>query len=189
MIHKNFKLDIDVKEMLSDSRSVEAVVSTQAVDRDDDIILILAWRYDNYMRNPVVLYNHNFASLPVAKCLSLQKDTQRGHLLAKIQFPEAGIFPEADVVYSLIKSGYINSLSVGFQPLKMKGAETGTYRIITECELLEISFVPIPANVEAVIINKGINLNALKKNSEVLDWLDAPEDIFLDWIDVPKKKY
>ena len=145
----------------TDRRTVEAVISTGAVDRQGDTVDPMGWQLDSYMKNPVVLWAHDYRSLPVAKALSVEVkgSGKRARLKAKARFET---FPFADAVFNLIASGTINATSVGFVPLEWKFAEEdedrGFFALdITKQELLEYSIVPVPANAEALIGAKELN--------------------------------
>jgi HK97 family phage prohead protease len=129
-------------------RQVETIASTASLDREGDRILPSAWRLDSYLKNPVVLWAHDYRTPPIAK--SIKVSVVNGSLVTIDEFPEPGIHPLADVVYGLVQSGVIRAKSVGFTPVKWQPNDSGG-RDFTEVELLEHSFVSVPANAEAVI--------------------------------------
>jgi HK97 family phage prohead protease len=122
------------------------VISTGSPDRDNDTVAVNGWRLDAYRKNPVVLWAHDYAQLPVARCLQVGVDGQR--LVALAEFATHAF---ADTVLQLIDGGFLRATSVGFRPLKYTAnAARGGYDF-TEQELLEFSVVPVPANAEALI--------------------------------------
>jgi 3-oxoacyl-[acyl-carrier-protein] synthase-3 len=91
---------------LDNSRIVEVVASAEIADRVNDIVKIDGMHLDNYSKNPVVLWGHEYVkTLPIARTTRLQK--AGGKLYATIEFPEEGSYSLADSVYRLVKGGFI----------------------------------------------------------------------------------
>lgn len=118
------------------------LASTAATDRQGEIIAQDGWDLKNFMKNPVMLWAHDYSSLPVAKVTSFPNDL-RG-LVADYEFAPAEGNPMAQQIKTLVDGGFLNAVSVGFIPKERNG------NTITKSELLEISFVPVPANQEAL---------------------------------------
>ncbi|GIW19400.1 MAG: hypothetical protein KatS3mg064_2557 [Tepidiforma sp.] len=59
----------EVRGIDSAKRRVQAVISTAAVARDGAVIEPRGWRFEHYDRNPVVLWNHDTAQLPIARAV------------------------------------------------------------------------------------------------------------------------
>lgn len=142
-----------------DDVTFEAVITTAAVDRDLQIVRPEGIDSDNYMKNPVVMYAHDYSTLPVAKTLELHADDNA--LVAKFQFPPDGTYEFADIVRRMWAGGFLNATSIGFIPKSMvddhgKPVEpsAASWRkanaTIDKCELLEFSIVPVPSNQEAL---------------------------------------
>lgn len=130
----------------------EAMISTETVDRQGDIVRAGGAKIDNFMKNPVVLFGHSYDQPPVAKTLAVEKIPGLG-LKARFQFPRKGISTFADTVHGLWAEGYINATSIGFIPLKSVPIDPGKPygpQEFQEWEMLEFSLVPVPANQEAV---------------------------------------
>lgn len=130
----------------------EVMVSTESVDRDGDIIRAAGGKFDNYLKNPVVLWGHDYHDLPIAKTLSLTAVPGVG-VKAKFQFPKRGLHPDADKIRDLWDSGFLNATSIGFIPLKsvnLNPSEPWGPKEFVEWELLEFSVVNVPANAEAL---------------------------------------
>jgi HK97 family phage prohead protease len=143
-------------------RQVETIISTAAMDRDGDTIDVAGWDLTAYRKNPVVLLNHDPKSLPVARSLSIAVNLQDGTLRTVDEFPPPGVYPVADQVCALVKSGFIHSKSVGFRPLEWEPNATGGHRFLRQ-ELLEHSFVTVPSNPDALVVarSKGVDRPAL----------------------------
>ena len=143
----------------AEDRQVRFVISTEGIDRDNDIIRVGGWVLDNFKRNPVVLWAHSRDSLPIAKALTV--GPEGGNLVALSEFSELGM---ADDVLSLIRGGFINATSVGFRPLEWTfNEERGGIDFLKQ-ELVEFSVVPVPANPEALIAASaaGVDIEVLR---------------------------
>ena len=147
---------VESKAIDSDLGIYEAMVSMESVDRDEDIILADGAIIDNYLRNPVVLWGHNYSDPEaiVARALEVVKIPGVGVKLV-FQFIERGINKTADLVRDLWDGGYLRAMSVGFFPQvsEPRVDENGERRrgyIYRAWELLEGSIVTIPANQDAL---------------------------------------
>jgi HK97 family phage prohead protease len=135
---------------------IEIIGSSENADRDGEVIALEAWDLKAYKSNPVILAQHNYSKPAIGKASSIKiKD---GKLVFKIEFPEDGANPEADIYRKLYKSGFMNASSVGFIPKKWEdgdGKKT-PFRKFTKVELLELSLVSVPANSDAVVIGRSM---------------------------------
>jgi len=124
----------------------EAVITTSAMDRQGEIVIATGMRADDYMKNPIVLFAHDYEEPPVAKTLELS--VREDAVVARFQFPEEGTSARADEIHRLWDGGFLNAVSIGFIPLRW--AEKAATPTVAEWELLEFSIVPVPANQEAL---------------------------------------
>lgn len=136
-----------VKEVDETERTLTVLISTPDVDRMGEVVDPMGVDLTNYQKNPVVLWAHKYDQPPIAKSLWIKK-TKEG-ILAKPQF---ALTMAASEIYHLYKDGFLNCWSVGFLPQKWEdGQKEGEpKRRYTECELLEYSAVPVPANPQAI---------------------------------------
>lgn len=143
-----------------DDRCLRFTISTDIVDREQDTIAIAGWELSNFLRNPVVLWGHDAARLPIGRALDV--GVVNNALKATVRFipadtPEGGAFAES--VYRLARQGFINATSVGFRPVKWeytadkeRGADDWFPGIdFQQQELIELSLVTVPANPEALL--------------------------------------
>lgn len=152
MLHKQYIAKIETDD---DERTVTAIISTDTIDRDNEVMKPNGADLENFMKNPVVLWAHNYAEPAIGKALWVTKT--RKNIKAKTKFAET---PRAEEVYQLYKGGFLKAFSVGFIPTEShkpepkeieKRPELSTARnIIDKWELLEFSAVPVPANPEAL---------------------------------------
>jgi HK97 family phage prohead protease len=145
---------------LADQRQVTVICSTGEPDRMGDVIVQSGIDLTAYRKNPVVLWGHS-ADVPIAKTIDI--GIKNGKLQATVQFPPEGDDEDSDWVYGKIKAGIVNATSVGFipmdyEPLDPKSPWSGFK--FAKSELLEFSFVSVPANAGCLIVGRSL-LNAV----------------------------
>lgn len=131
----------------------EGVITSEAPDRGQDVIVAMGGQLDNYLRNPVVPFAHSYNSLPVARALEIKVEPAR--IIATWEFVPEGVHRLGDEVRELWQRGFLNALSVGIWPLKWeqidpKSKDWFPPLRFTEWELLEFSIVTIPMHPDAV---------------------------------------
>jgi HK97 family phage prohead protease len=146
------------KATTDESGTFEVVISTDNEDRQGEVIDQKGWDLSNYMVNPVVLWAHDYCTLPIGVAESVE---QKGNqLIAKGRFAPADANPFAQQVRKLYDAKIVRTTSVGFIAREMQG------NVITKAELLEFSFVPVPANPYALslrdISTLGLDTSMLK---------------------------
>jgi HK97 family phage prohead protease len=143
----------DLKEINTDARTVDAYITTGARDRDNEILKPEGWDLSFYMKNPVVLYGHNYNILPDGTIPVTGHNESIGldskGLVAKTKYNETKIGTQ---VFNLRKSGDLRAYSVGFIPLEWVDADgkENARRTYSKQVLLEYSDVIIPCNPEAL---------------------------------------
>jgi HK97 family phage major capsid protein/HK97 family phage prohead protease len=138
-------------------RVIRFVASTGKLDRFDSKIVPAGIQLAGYKRNPIILWNHDFDT-PIARASNITLENNR--LTAEAVFPRPGVDAQADRVYSLIQEEIINAASVRLRPTKSRPINMEKPfegRIYEESELLELSFVSVPGNSEALIVARGAN--------------------------------
>lgn len=153
----------------------EAMITTESVDRDGDIVRADGAQLDNYFNNPVVLFGHNYRepSAVIGKATGLEVIPGKG-VRAEFQFA-SDVSNDAALIERLWKGGYLSAVSIGFmvdefEPLDEKEPYGGWD--IKAWELLEFSVVPIPANQDAL----RLGLKALDAATKGASYTDAPQD-------------
>jgi len=134
-------------------------ISSEAVDRDRDVISLGGWKTASYRANPIVLWAHMSRDLPVAR--SEREWVEGGKLLSEAVWPEKDAYPFADTVAALLKGGFLNATSVGFVPMTWSYDEQRRGYNFTEAELLEYSIVPIPSNPDALVQARSAGIDVL----------------------------
>lgn len=149
-------IDVEVKAVAGEERTYWFTASTEARDRQGDVIVQSGWKLDNYRKNPVILWGHDYSSTPIGRALEIEADG--GKLRMKVQFVPAEIDPFAAKVEKLVASKFLQTMSVGFMVYKQEDLTTEDKKMRPELsygkrlygELLESSIVPVPANQEAL---------------------------------------
>lgn len=122
----------------SDTGTFEVIITTENLDRYQEVISIDGWELDHYLNNPVVLWGHDHSKL-IGVCTTLTK--RDGKLVAKGKFAPT---EEGQEKRKLYEQGFLKATSVGFIEKEREG------NLITKAELLEFSFVSVPANPYAL---------------------------------------
>lgn len=149
-----------------DERVASFVFSDNSVDSYGDTIDARGWDLKAFESNPIALFGHD-PSKPenvIGKARNVR--VQGARLVGEIVFAEASVNPTAELVYQMVKNGFLNAVSVGFEPVewaisKDKSRPGGID--FTKQKLREISIVPIPANENALVQARaaGIEIDRL----------------------------
>lgn len=130
----------------SDLGTFKFVVSTEDRDRQGEIVKQSGWDLTFYKLNPVVLWGHDYSSMPIGVCTSIE--VINNELVAEGTFAPHAFAQDVRKLYDL---GMVRTTSVGFIP---KEFDPNNDEIITKAELLEFSIVPVPANPYALTQNQ-----------------------------------
>ncbi|HLH93536.1 MAG TPA: hypothetical protein VKW08_00315 [Xanthobacteraceae bacterium] len=140
-----------VKKAKNENGTFDVIISTEDLDRSGEIVRQSGWELTNYKNNPIVLWGHDYYSLPIGICTDIYETEKNGVPAtgAKGVFFPSEINPLAQQVRRMYDFGMKSGVgvgcttSVGFIP---KEFDENNRAVITKAELLEFSFVPIPAN-------------------------------------------
>lgn len=165
-----------------DERSVIAIISTDAVDRDQEVLVPKGMDANDFQKNPVVPWSHNTFEPPIGKALWVKRGRKR--ITAKIKFATTD---RAEEIWQLFKGGFLNAFSVGFKPIEGRRPTPEDVKanpvlaearfLFTKWVLLEFSPVTVPANPEALataVKNKSISISDDMK--ELLQVEEVKED-------------
>src|ERR1700733_594924 len=147
----DFKTLEKIRKAKDENGNFDVIISTESTDRSGEIVKQNGWELVNYKNNPIVLWGHNYYDLPIGVCTETYLTEKNGvpALGARGVFLSADINPFAQQVRKLYEFGLGKgegvgcTTSVGFIP---KEFDENARNTITKAELLEFSFVPIPAN-------------------------------------------
>jgi HK97 family phage prohead protease len=126
------------------------IASTRDFDRDSDVVDPLGLDITNYRLNPVMVWAHDYQSpfAVIGRAAEMEVTGNEFKVRPEWREPVNDSDP-MHIIRSLIDSGLVRALSIGFRPLEWKDNEKGG-RTFSKAEILEISAVPIPANQAAL---------------------------------------
>ena len=125
-------------------------VSTPTLDRDKDRVLPLGLELQNYERNPVLMWGHNYSApfAVIGRAEELQLTDSAFKLKPAFRDPVNDQDPMT-IIRALWDADLVRAFSIGFIPKEWEDNDDGG-RDFTRAEILEVSLVPIPANQEAL---------------------------------------
>lgn len=137
-------------------KHTKVIASTDAADRMGDVV-DQSWKLDEFRKNPVILFGHDYSQPPVGRAVSVE--VRDGRLVAEIEWDTGHAM--GALVARQFAEGFLNAVSVGFKPGRQVPRSLldekdpryakGEYGVVfLENTLLEISAVPVPANGEAL---------------------------------------
>jgi len=170
VLRKQF--NIEAKVIDDNDRVVRFKISSEAIDRDGDIIRQEGLDFSNFSQNPIILFNHN-KDLP----LGTGKDWQREgtETFMDVQFAPKGVSPFIDEKFELVKCGVLNAGSISFIPkdygwIDLDGREVFEYK---KSEVLEYSVCTIPCNPESLAVSRSLKESkekpSIKAQKEIQD--------------------
>lgn len=152
------------------SRSVLAMISTDTVDDDGEIVVPEGIDVTRFKKSGTVFWNHEYDK-PCGTCVGLKHHSNG--LEAVTKFPErpaghTGVWL-ADDVWALMSSDppVVKAFSIGFAYMQTRKATTKDYdrygtdsigRIVSKSRMLEYSVAPLPVNEDALVVavQKGV---------------------------------
>ena len=168
-----------------DGSAHRMVIAARDRSRNQDEINLAGVRFDNYRKNPVVLWNHDAnpsllaaappsGGIPIAKTLEIGHD-EEGRIVASFEFNSND--PFAARVENAWNNGFLRAASIHCLPtriVEVKDARGRVERVrIEESDLLEWSLLPVPADPNSV----RAGARALELPEEIFRGLEPePED-------------
>jgi len=153
---KQFREFVVEKQKTEEDNSAIAWISTDTIDRDKEVLLPKGVDFENYNKNPVVLWAHDYSGTPVGKTQWVKQG--RKYIKAKWEWADTD---KAQEIKQLWDGGFLNAVSVGFivsksheptpDDIKKTPEWAEVSLVIDEWELLEFSIVPVPANPAALV--------------------------------------
>lgn len=135
----------------------DVVATTEDADRENEIIKVNWWDIKNWQMNPVVLANHDYT---IENIIGKGTSFYTSNGIKRLK----GVFSKTNPLWILARDlyneGMLKSVSVGFIPLKRNEQD---YKIIEKAELLEVSFVAVPCNPNAVSLDGKLYEEAITK--------------------------
>jgi len=173
--YQRSRVEKAASEFSAPERSDVSWITTEALDRDKEIILASGWSDVHYAMNPIVTMGHDYDSPPVGKSQWRKRlrDGEVAGIKAKTIYPRR---PQEwtekewppDTAFALVSSGLMVGKSIGFLTLKTHQANhqeqvdhPGLRRVIDEWLLLEYACTWLPANQEAITLEVEKTLKSL----------------------------
>lgn len=141
----------------AENGDTKVIASTNEIARDGWIVEPANLKTANFLRSAAVCFNHDYAH-PVATPVSTALIDGGSKLEITIRWPPNGTSQKSDEVRALVKAQVIRAVSIGFMPLEMEPLDPkepwGGQRVLS-ADLLEVSFVAVPADTGAVITQRS----------------------------------
>jgi hypothetical protein len=166
-------------ELNPGERSDVSWISTESVDRTQEVVISKGMNNAQFIANPLVTLGHSYCIPPVGRSLWQKrvKDGDTVGIKAKTQYPPMpGDWPESDPwlpdkVFLLVQAGLMQGKSIGFLPTKVHFADAGEAKkngwpegalVFDEWLLLEYACCFLPVNQDALVqeVSKGLVLPA-----------------------------
>lgn len=132
------------------------VISTGDQDRHGTVISPAGGDVKAFMRNPVVLYNHEYGQV-IGRALGIE--VKGGKMIAQMEFDEAD--PVASEVKRKVEDGFISAASIGFMVKEWTFDEENDQFKILQWELVEFSVVSVPSNRDALVMGRSAVVSEL----------------------------
>ena len=136
-------LEIQKKEEEDKDNLFHVIFSTSKEDRHGEVVK-QDFDLKSFKKNPVILDSHDYQTIEaiIGKAKKLKSD---GKLEGDVEFALDN--PRGLLAFKLAVGGFLNACSIGFIPKEF----SDDFMTIEKSELLEISFVSVPANPESLI--------------------------------------
>ncbi len=133
----------------ADTGSFRMIISTESLDRQGDTLSLDNFDLENYMKNPVVLWGHDYYNLPIG--ITDKISIENGQMIAEGRFAPT---EEAQEIRKYYDAKFPLGNSVGYMPSEYD-EKTGE---VAKYELLEWSMVSVPANQDCVPLHQARSL-------------------------------
>ena len=164
-VHKKLKGQ-PTNEGSNEERTRTWVLTTQDEDRDGETVSPIGGDFKEYLRNPVVQWNHDTDSEPIGQMIGKPFNAYVGEgsdypeisgprrmaLLGRIKFSNAN--PKADQVWKQILEGSIRAGSISFMPVGRTEKNESGGNFYPHWRLLEFTVCAVPANSSAIATNR-----------------------------------
>lgn len=146
--------NVQIKMDNMENGTFKVVASDETVDRVGETIKIDAWDLKNYLKNPIILFWHKYSDMDDVVWKATKIYVENNALIVEWIFAWTKSWQQLRQLY---EEWILKTVSVWFI---VKERDANDKKIITKAELLELSFVPVPCNP-----------NALSLSKEILDWM------------------
>lgn len=154
---------------------IDFIASSNAEDRDEDIVRQDGLILDYYRQNPVFLWAHAPHIPPIGRSTE-SKLNELGKFQIKVKFDLDDEF--ASKVYKKYRKGFMKMVSIGFLPIELEERENSRGFVFLESEIMEVSAVPVGSNREALAIERSTDGKNIK-STPFRKWLDDNPDCII----------
>ena len=144
---------------------ITIIASDETLDRYGEVVPLDQWDLKNYKKNPVLLVDHNYS---MSAIVGRAKNLKVGDKQFTFEPEFHNITQLAKEVQQLVETGFAPAVSVGFiphGPAKDGGKPSN--------ELLEISFVAVPANPSALVLQNALKAVKAEEETEIKSWVEV----------------
>ena len=172
------------------AREFVAKITTNAIDRDREIVDPKGIDFANFRKNPVILWGHNYSEPAIGRAQWIKTWSEGGKAFGHIsKGVVANGVQKAEDIFNLMQQGIVNTTSIGFVPISgheptsdeiKKNSKLKQVRYIHDkISMLEFSIVNVPANPEATIeaVSKGIIEIPVPLQQDLGIYMSEPERI------------
>jgi len=169
---------------------MDFIASTERLSRTNHIIDFDGLSVKNFKQYGPILFDHDYSSLPVGRSLRVQKDPGTRQTKIRVKFDPDDAF--AMQLAKKYQTGFMKAVSVGVMVNERrdlteddlgKGASKADLDSIrfgsrlTKTDLMELSLVSIPANVDAKkIVDQAVKAGTITED-EGIEWMHESETI------------
>lgn len=162
-----------IKEIWTKMDNVEnwtfkVVASDETVDRVWESIKIDGRDLKNYFKNPIILFGHKYNDMDDVVWKATKVYVENDQLIVEWIFAGTKSWQQLRQLY---EEWILKTVSVWFI---VKERDANNSKIITKAELLELSFVPVPCNPNALSLSKDV-LDACIENG-IIKEIDENDD-------------
>lgn len=128
----------------------KVVASDETVDRVWESIKIDGRDLKNYLKNPIILFGHKYNDMDDVVWKATKIYVENNALIVEWIFAGTKSWQQLRQLY---EEWILKTVSVWFI---VKERDANNSKIITKAELLELSFVPVPCNPNALSLSKDV---------------------------------
>lgn len=184
VLTKNYTLGFVGKSLTSDNQNTYTfVITTNQIDRQNEVIQTRGIDTTGFMANPVALYLHDSYTIPIGTWKKIWIVTENGvdKMYGTMVFAFTGnpeIDEKANDIKALVDADVLRSVSISVRVTKSHTEKAppeyvrmfdnyviDTINVVDQCEMIEVSIVIIPANASALRV-KAFELHDNKKLSD-----------------------
>jgi hypothetical protein len=169
-------------EINDSNRSAVFILSTGALDRDGETVDPHGGDFEDYRKNPVVIFNHNTDDLPIG--ISAEPDGKlaiwegehdgKPALFGRAYFSSAN--PKGQLVFDMVKEGTLRGCSISFMPLGEPTVNAVGGKHYSKWKLLEWSVCPVGSNPDAIKLKlKGLPMKRKIWTCKNRAWLKSED--------------